>query len=310
MAHAWRCLPVRDGITQVNTRASRFPLFVRLLALTAISAALLAGLFAGAVRFWPESHWQPRLAELEETYGIAILLQDIDFPPSFRAQRARYRLTLPFERAAVLERLALDLSRYPPDFVRSNLRDIVILRSLELNGLPYGGTYDLRAGRIYLDAAWLGDDGTQPEAMGLHHEFSSVLMHRYPEVFRRDVWAGLNPDGFRYRFGTSSAANLRTDQLDLIGDPDIWEQGFVCGYGRLTLEDDINTYAQHLMAGRLHWRERAKRHPALAAKMDLLTNWYAAIGALPPDWNPIGDTPGGNLQESRLQSPSALPSTP
>ena len=291
----------------MKRRASKFPLFVRLLVLAALSAALLAALFAGAVRFWPDSHWQPRLSELEATYGVRIRLQDIDFPASFRAQRARYRLTLPFERASALDRLALDLSRYPPDFVASHLQDIVILRSLELNGLPYGGTYDPRSGRIYLDAAWLGDDGTRPEAMGLHHEFSSVLLHRYPDIFRRDVWADLNPEGFRYRFGASSAANLRTDQLDLIGNPDVWAQGFVCGYGLLTLEDDINTFAQHLMAGRRHWREREKRHPALAAKMDLLRTWYAAIGAQPPDWGPVVDTPGGNLQESRLNSKTAVP---
>lgn len=229
-------------------------------------------------RYWPESHWKPGQIALEEKYGIGVLLQNIAFPPSFRAQKARYRLTLRFERAAVLDRLTLDLARYPTDFVREHLKEIVILRSLELNGLPYGGTYDVGARRIYLDSDWLGDDGSKPEAMGLHHEFSSLLMHRHPKVFRTREWAALNSEGFRYRFGTSSAANLRTDQLDLKGNPEIWEQGFLCGYGRLTLEDDINTFAQYLVAGKKRWPDLEQKYPRLAVKMNLLRSWYREIG--------------------------------
>jgi hypothetical protein len=234
-----------------------------------------------AVRFWPESQWRLRQVAVQEHYGIGVLLQDITFPPSFRAQKARYRLTLRFERASVLERLALDLSRYPRDFVRDHLTEIVVLRSLELNGLPYGGTYDAGARRIYLDSGWLGDDGEKPEAMGLHHEFSSLLMQRHPGIFRAQEWAALNPDGFRYRFGASSAANLRTDQLDLEGDPELWEQGFLCRYGQLTLEDDINTFAQYLVAGKKRWADLARRYPRLSNKMELLASWYRSIGFTP-----------------------------
>lgn len=237
---------------------------------------------AMAERYWPESYWRPRQESLQTEYGIAIALQGIAFPPHFRVQQARYRETLLFERASVLDRLALDLSRYPRDFLRAHLREVVILRSLELNGLDYGGTYDVATRRIFVDSDWLGDDGQSPEAMGLHHEFSSLLMHRHRDVFRTAEWAALNPEGFRYRFGTSSAANLRTDQLDLVGNRALWEQGFLCGYGQLTLEDDINTFAQYLLSGKKRWPDLSRRYPRLAQKMELLASWYAAIGFVPP----------------------------
>lgn len=266
---------MKTGSVPPPKRPRRIP---RLAAVVVAAAVLSWAVLATVERFWPESGWKARQLALQDRYDVAILLSDIGFPPSFRAQNARYRLTLRFERSSVLDRLAVDLARYPPDFVRNHLKELVVLRSLELNGLPYGGTYDFAAGRIYLDSDWLGDDGSGPEAMGLHHEFSSLLIRRHPGVFRAPDWTALNPPGFRYRFAASSAANLRTDQLDLVGNPEMWEQGFLCGYGRLTLEDDINTFAQYLVAGKRRWPELADRYPRLAAKMNLLASWYRQVG--------------------------------
>lgn len=240
-----------------------------------VALALLA-----AGRFWPDAHWQPALAELEQRYGIRIHLATASFPDRLRRQGTRYRLTLPFERASVLRRLAVDLARYPDRFVSAHLDGVVILRSLEIAGRDYGGTYDVATGMLFLDADWLGDDGDRAEAMGLHHEFSSLLLHRHAEVFDTRAWAALNPPGFSYRFAVSSAANLDSDQLDLVGDADTWSAGFLCAYGRLTVEDDINTFAQYLLAGYRGWPALAADYPPLVAKMRLLAGWYAELGAV------------------------------
>jgi len=239
---------------------------------------VLIGCFLLLTRYWPSAHWQPLQHQLEEKYGITIALENIEFPSSFRAQKAEYRLTLPVERASVLERLALDLSRYPEAFIGQHLKGIVILRSLEMNGLPYGGTYDVGSRRIFLDSGWLGDDGSKDEAMGLHHEFSSLLMRLNPGIFKIADWSALNPKDFEYRFAASSAANLTTNRLDLVGRPQLWEQGFLCEYGQLTLEDDINTFAQYLIAGKRIWPELSHNYPALVRKMELIKFWYKTIG--------------------------------
>ena len=238
---------------------------------------LLIGFFLLLSRYWPSAHWQLLEHELEQKYGISIELENIDFPASFRAQKARYRETLPIERAAVLERLALDLSHYPAAFIDKHLNGIVIVRSLELNGLPYGGTYDIASRRIFLDSGWLGDDGSKHEAMGLHHEFSSLLMRLNPDVFKTSDWAALNPKDFEYRFSASTAANLATNRLDLVGRPELWEKGFLCEYGQLTLEDDINTFAQYLIAGKQRLPDLVEQHPRLSPKMQLLRRWYCAL---------------------------------
>ena len=252
----------------------------RALALTVITAALVCSAIL-VIRYWPDAYWQPLQHQLEKTYGITIALDNIEFPPSFRTQKAKYRETLPIERASVLKRLELDLSRYPRAFINQHLNGIVILRSLEMNGLHYGGTYDLATGTLYIDSGWLGDDGSMDEAMGLHHELSSLLMWQNPDVFKLDDWAALNPKEFQYQYSRSSSANLTTKKLDLSGNAETWEQGFLCGYGLLTLEDDINTFAQYLVANKTRWPELMRSYPVLASKMQLLTRWYCEIGFSP-----------------------------
>lgn len=248
------------------------------LTLLGVLVALMLVSVVLAVRFWPDATWKPRQQSLEQRYGIRIVLDDVVFPESTRRLGVRYRTTLGIERSSVLSRLELDLSRYPAAFVARHVREIVVLRSLEIAGYDYGGTYDVGGRRIYLVAGWLGDDGSRAEAMGLHHEFSSLLMRQYPRVFSSRHWRELNPPGYRYRHAASSFANLSEDSLDLVGSPEMWTQGFLCGYGMLTLEDDINTFAQYLVARTGRWPALARDYPPLTAKMDLLTRWYCEIG--------------------------------
>ncbi len=250
-----------------------------MICLAVLVVPLLAwSVFQLAVRYWPPSHWRPAQADIEARHGVRVLLEDFDLPDSFRRQHARYRPTLPFERASVLASLSMDLSRYPEGFVSRYVDSIVVLRSLELNGLAYGGTYDAPARRIYIVAGWLGDDGSRDEAMGIHHELSSLLMKAHPDIFDPAAWAALNPAGFAYRFGRSGADNLASGQTDLVGGPGTWADGFLCQYGELTLEDDINTFAQYLVAPKNRWPELADRYPGLAAKMSLLASWYRRVG--------------------------------
>jgi len=242
---------------------------------------LLAVLIAAGVlveRYWPQGHWRKPLEALERQYGVSIRFDEIGSTAWLRAQKARYRKALRFERAGLLEKLALDLSRYSPGFIKAHLREIVVLRSLELNGASYGGTYQAAEKKLFILGGWLGDDGSSPEAMGFHHELSSLLMHEYPDIFRAKDWKRLNPEGFRYQFAASSGANLHTDKLDLVGNAETWKRGFLCAYGELSLEDDINTFAQYLAAGKKRWPQIAQRYPQLAAKMTLLKSWYTAIG--------------------------------
>jgi len=242
----------------------------------ALAVLIVAGVLVE--RYWPEGHWRKPLEALEHQYGVSIRFDEIGSTAWLRAQKARYRTAMHFERAGLLEKLALDLSRYSPGFIKAHLREIVVLRSLELKGVSYGGTYLAAEKKLFILGGWLGDDGNSPEAMGFHHEFSSLLMHEYPDIFSARDWERLNPEGFRYRFAVSSAVNLRTGKPDLVGDAETWKQGFLCSYGELSLEDDINTFAQYLVAGKKRWPQLAHRYPRLAAKIALLKSWYTAIG--------------------------------
>ena len=250
--------------------------------LTVVAVLVVAWLvFQLALRYWPSSHWHGALVDLEQRHGVRILLDEFDFPPAFRQGRARYRATLQFERASVLRRLSMDLSRYPPGFLRRYVDSIAVLRSLEIDGSSYGGTYDVPARRVYIVAGWLGDDGSREEAMGFHHELSSLLMKSNPDVFDVDGWAALNPAGFEYRFARSGSANLSTGMTDLVGGPPTWSDGFLCDYGQLTVEDDINTFAQYLVAPKARWPALSTEYPPLAEKMALLSSWYRRIGFAP-----------------------------
>ncbi|MCG8597937.1 MAG: hypothetical protein MI785_26715 [Kiloniellales bacterium] len=56
-----------------------------------------------------------------------------------------------------------------------------------------------------------------------------------------------------------------------------WRQGFVSDYGRSSIENDVNTYAELLMADPAELMRLAEAFPPVEAKARLLARYYARL---------------------------------
>jgi hypothetical protein len=173
--------------------------------------------------------------------------------------------------------LETDLKRYPADFIATNLRKIFIVSTLKIDGRTFGGTNYATERWLYIDDGWLGDSG-HSKAMGFHHEFSSILYRLYPDRFNDSAWLQNNPSGFEYAYRRSGSENIASGRTDVTGTPADYEKGFICEYGQLTFEDDINTYAQFLVAKFSMLNGIAASYPRVQGKTDMLLQFYFSIG--------------------------------
>jgi len=217
-----------------------------------------------------------KLSDLEAEYGIDIELDELEFPARWRG-RIAYRHVIWLNRASAIEALALDLARYPPELVRAHLDTVYIYRTLRIDGHGYGGTYNRRRAAIYIAASWLGDRGDWPEAMGFHHELSSLLLRQVPGSLI-EAWRQANAPGFEYRFRDTATLALPADELALTGSPQTYEAGFLCNYGRLSLEEDLNTFFQYVMAKPQRLARLERRYHRVAAKAALARRMLGALG--------------------------------
>ena len=221
-----------------------------------------------------------RQEQLETRYGIQIAFDRPEFYTRPRvADETRWRAPPAERRLSVLEALDVDLSKYNPAVLKRYIDRICLFDRFEFRSFAYSGTYDYRKKWLYLDVHWLGDDGRHADAVGFHHEFSSVLLKAREGRFPVQAWRKLAPPSFRYMFEESSHRNLATDKQLTIGDFNTYEKGFVCEYGELTLEDDVNTYAQYLMAKPHMLLEIAATHPLVLKKAMLLDQFYSHLRA-------------------------------
>ncbi|MDH3475142.1 MAG: putative zinc-binding metallopeptidase [Rhodospirillales bacterium] len=171
----------------------------------------------------------------------------------------------------VLPAIRASLERYPRQLIRDNLSDIYLVSGLTLFGELYGGTYDGSA--IYMNSEGAAAGYTESEVRAtLHHEFSSILMYGYGFDFA--AWRAINERGFVYP----------DNALEIIGRAESYEfndallaQGFLSGYARSNIENDINVMAEWLFTQRAYLQVLAGRYDRIDRKMHIALQFYKAI---------------------------------
>ena len=86
------------------------------------------------------------------------------------------------------------------------------------------------------------------EDRGFHFEFGDILFKLNKNRFDENRWRESNPSGFRYILTLSLETNKQSGKTSLVDNHQLFYKGFLCDYGTLTLEVDINTFAQYLIA--------------------------------------------------------------
>lgn len=167
------------------------------------------------------------------------------------------------------------LSKYPLELVSSHLDGVYLLRPGTLQRLQNGqwaaaaaGTYGTRTVFVGLDGTPRGEGWAPFSEAVFHHEFSSILVGKHPQLFDAKAWQAANPPDFTYVGKLGGSPQLTTNFL---------ADGFVCTYGMVDVENDINTYAMWLFV-RADWLlEQASRHPRVQKKVDLLIGFYGKL---------------------------------
>lgn len=217
------------------------------------------------------------LVALERKYGMAVEYDDAvgSLPELWRVAPADGQATaideVGLSRYARI--LPVELEKYPPEVIAANLDNIYLMGTLRLFGVDYGGTSLEKS--LYLTGGprVKGYDDHYLESL-FHHEFSSILLrqHSFPE----SRWKALNPTGFEYTENDEEVL-LAIASGELKGSETLHQQGFLAEYGRTTLENDFNVYAETVFVDPDRMQSLVNEHRAIREKYKLLKDFYLGV---------------------------------
>lgn len=166
------------------------------------------------------------------------------------------------------------LRKYPTAVLRRNLRKIVVVKHLYFYGVPYGGSYSLDTVYIVNDGEKKGYDAFYLEQL-IHHEFSSILFHNYRSYFDEEMWALANPKGFHYLGDGVEAIRKGCDGTDF--GEHFFHEGFLYEYGKASLEEDVNTFAENMFKSKEGFWDAVMTHKRLRRKFGVIMRFYYRI---------------------------------
>lgn len=224
------------------------------------------------------TEWEEMAQDMETKYRIRIIFEPLVFPSDWLSNCPQWTAVQPENRLDALVSLDFDLAKYNPDFLVRHLSRVYIFQSLSFMKTPYGGTNDYRHKWLYLHENWLGDTGVNQNAAGFHHELSSIVFNMHRAEFQEDIWRSVNANGFDYAMEGASYEKLHSGRTSTIGNPRVYAEGFICEYGQLALEEDINTYAEYLIAKPDALEQLKQTYPLIHRKATLLNDFYHRLG--------------------------------
>ncbi|MCD4812855.1 hypothetical protein K8S19_04095 [bacterium] len=238
----------------------------------------------GLVGYWTNQWYlffnkiDAQLTEIEQHYGIEVK-HDIGteaIPELWRTAPANGTAE-PVSRLGLTRHLRIlshELQKYPANVIRHNLSTIFLLNSLSFFDVEYGGT--TLGDAIYLTAGVRNEGYDDAYLASLfHHEMSSILFQAYQ--FPIEAWSANNSSEFHY--AETDAQILRSIKFDtqLKGNENLYREGFLAAYGRSTLENDFNLYAEMAFTRPKHLQKLVVKYPKIHNKFELMKAFYLGI---------------------------------
>ncbi|MDF1872613.1 hypothetical protein [Vannielia sp.] len=180
----------------------------------------------------------------------------------------------PIKGKVALNALRTALAAYPDPLLQQVAPKLLIAGELRLAGYRVGGT--IQPGMVLLASDYLlRDAGPSYTRRAFHHEFSSLLIARYP--FPMEAWQAHIPPDIAFPLSNEAQLEATTRYIEGEALKRYYEAGFVSDYGASSLENDINTYAELLMDAPETLATLAKAHPRIAAKAALIQGYYITL---------------------------------
>ena len=238
--------------------------------------------------FWLERD----LAQLKEDYGVTVHADlaladysthwlDEDGQPDIGTKIVATTNRDDFARFVRI--IKPEIERYAPALIRQHLTDLYGFDDLVPGGVEMAGTYELTQNRIYMTHKYGKPLQRRPDVdikVTLHHEFSSILMHRHD--FNEGTWRQAAGPDFRYEQDN----DLTYEWLYLRGHIDeiaplevLLARGLLNAYSETGVENDFNTYAGVIFTQPETMRGWIAHYPIVARKYALFKAFYLGIDA-------------------------------
>lgn len=220
---------------------------------------------------------QEQARRLSDTHNIEIKAGDpsLFFPKKYATQDENFsRLTMEGttlqESKESLDGIEGALATYPPGFVSSIIDTICISGPMKIEGAEAGGTYGTKWIILTNIEKWNGTKANYENALrGVHHELSSLILMR--SIFTSITWPDLLPSDWKPAANNYEALMVN---YELAQD---YNQGFLTEYGKTSMENDFNIYAEFAFVEPERLRVLAQEYPIIAKKLGLFISAYTNI---------------------------------
>ena len=178
--------------------------------------------------------------------------------------------SLEMERSRQIISKALD--KYPDEFLKINLKKIVVLKSMEFFGQSYGGTNS--KGTVYVANDGVNNGYTDYFIeKSFHHEFSSVLIKSRSNKFKKRHWKKLNS----IKYGKGGMKAIESSNISSNFDGYYNTNGFLYEYAQSSLENDFNSFAENLFLPDKSYYKVVSSNSILFTKHQQIIRFYNSL---------------------------------
>lgn len=214
------------------------------------------------------------LHDIQKDYGVTVnyTYSENFFPKSWRSERVSAK-GLQIEQEEVKRMLPIIkafLSNYSKEFIKKNLSDIYLLKSMQFFNKTYGGTSS--ATGIYI-----ANDGSPSDSFlsaRLHSEFSSIVFNKFKDQFPTEAWMAINDKAFQY-VGSGvkmlGSGNLYGQSEDLL------KKGFIVKYAMSSVENDFNMIIDWIFTKPKALKEITQKYERIKKKYNLILSFYDGV---------------------------------
>lgn len=169
----------------------------------------------------------------------------------------------------VMPALERAMSKYPEGFLARNIDAILVCQRVQSRGREKTG---LCLGRLIV-VVYKGQALDSFETT-FHHEVAHATVQSHLRAFDGKEWKDTNPPDFRYIGSGHLAGEIgkASGRLEVRH----FQDGFVCEYGRASLQEDFATLAAELFMGSAVFWRGTERFDRLRVKRDLVIKVYQA----------------------------------
>ena len=166
------------------------------------------------------------------------------------------------------------LDKYPTELLQKNLKAVYLLRHLEYFGIEAGGTNSLN--KVYLISRGRAKGFTDFWVeKTFHAEFSSILFRNYATFFDEEKWREIN--GLNVYYGRGGVEAIGEKKMGKSFDFSLNEIGLLHEYGKSSLENDFNAFAELLFMGDKNFWQLINKYSKLNKKLEIVIDFYQHI---------------------------------